>query len=122
MPVVIDNPILNLPFREPARHFRFDQDGITNEIETGEERPALRLTQEGRSGPQPVRDPGRQEVIQRQQKQNLPSPPWSSEGRFAVRTTIVYACANWAKCGASNCPRSGEARGSSIVILPFTTR
>jgi len=31
-PVVIDNPILNSPFSEPARYFRFDDDGITNEI------------------------------------------------------------------------------------------
>ncbi|HEX4609376.1 MAG TPA: hypothetical protein VH092_14360 [Urbifossiella sp.] len=25
-PVVIENPILNSPFDEPARHFRFDND------------------------------------------------------------------------------------------------
>ena len=31
--VVIENPILNTPFAEPTRHFRFDDDGITNEIE-----------------------------------------------------------------------------------------
>lgn len=30
--VVIENPILNSPFEEPKRHFRFDKDGITNEI------------------------------------------------------------------------------------------
>lgn len=29
---VIENPILNSPFREPTRHFRFDGEGITNEI------------------------------------------------------------------------------------------
>ncbi len=29
---VIDNPILNSPFAEPARHFRFDEEGITSEI------------------------------------------------------------------------------------------
>ncbi|MGD0248071.1 MAG: DEAD/DEAH box helicase family protein, partial [Candidatus Limnocylindrales bacterium] len=38
MPVVIDNPILNSPFREPARHFRFDEDGITNETAEGRRR------------------------------------------------------------------------------------
>ena len=32
---VIDDPILNSPFREPTRHFKFDEDGITNEIENG---------------------------------------------------------------------------------------
>jgi len=30
--VVIENPILNSPYAEPARHFKFDDDGITNEI------------------------------------------------------------------------------------------
>lgn len=32
MTVTIDNPILNSPFREPTRHFRFDEQGITNDI------------------------------------------------------------------------------------------
>jgi type III restriction enzyme len=30
--VVIDNPILNSPFREPTRHFQFDDEGITNVV------------------------------------------------------------------------------------------
>jgi len=30
--VVIENPILNLPFEEPPSHFRFTDDSITNEI------------------------------------------------------------------------------------------
>jgi type III restriction enzyme len=33
--VVIDNPILNSPFDEPRRHFKFDDEGITSEILTG---------------------------------------------------------------------------------------
>jgi hypothetical protein len=33
--VIIENPILNCPFREPARHFRFADEGITNEIVPG---------------------------------------------------------------------------------------
>ena len=37
---MIENPILNSPFREPARHFRFDDDGITNEIVEGRRRSA----------------------------------------------------------------------------------
>lgn len=32
---IIENPILNSPFREPDRHFRFNDDGITNEIVKG---------------------------------------------------------------------------------------
>jgi type III restriction enzyme len=30
--VVIENPILNSPYTEPKRHFRFSEEGITNEI------------------------------------------------------------------------------------------
>lgn len=30
--VVIENPIINSPYDEPGRHFRFTDDGITNEI------------------------------------------------------------------------------------------
>jgi len=33
--VVIENPILNSPFIEPSRHFRFTDEGITNEITDG---------------------------------------------------------------------------------------
>lgn len=29
---IIENPILNTPFAEPLRHFRFDEQGITNDI------------------------------------------------------------------------------------------
>jgi type III restriction enzyme len=30
--VVIENPVINSPFEEPCRHFKFDDEGITNEI------------------------------------------------------------------------------------------
>ncbi|MFH2104146.1 MAG: DEAD/DEAH box helicase family protein [Chloroflexota bacterium] len=33
--VVIENPILNAPFEEPRRHFKFTEDGITDEIVEG---------------------------------------------------------------------------------------
>ena len=39
--VVIENPILNSPFDEPTRHFRFDDDGITNEIVDGRRTSSL---------------------------------------------------------------------------------
>ncbi|MGD8453673.1 MAG: DEAD/DEAH box helicase family protein [Phycisphaerae bacterium] len=35
--VVIENPVLNSPFAEPGRHFRFDDEGITNVV-VGERR------------------------------------------------------------------------------------
>jgi hypothetical protein len=31
--VVIENPILNSPFEEPRRHFKFTEDGIPDEID-----------------------------------------------------------------------------------------
>lgn len=30
--VVIENPVLNGPFEEPNRHFKFTDEGITNEV------------------------------------------------------------------------------------------
>jgi len=32
---LIENPVINSPFEELRRHFRFDDDGITDEIEPG---------------------------------------------------------------------------------------
>src|SRR5258708_38894915 len=33
--VVVENPIINSPFAEPVRHFKFGDEGITNEIVDG---------------------------------------------------------------------------------------
>ncbi len=33
--VIIENPIINSPFVEPTRHFRFTDEGITNEVVDG---------------------------------------------------------------------------------------
>ncbi len=33
--VVIENPVINSPFDEPTRHFRFSDEGITNELADG---------------------------------------------------------------------------------------
>ncbi len=30
--VVIENPVINSPFEEPSRHFKFDETGITNDM------------------------------------------------------------------------------------------
>jgi len=30
--VIIETPVINSPFQEPTRHYRFDDEGITNEI------------------------------------------------------------------------------------------
>lgn len=33
--VVIENPIINSPFKEPTRYFRFSDEGITNDVVKG---------------------------------------------------------------------------------------
>ena len=33
--VVIENPIINSPFDEPTSHFRFSDEGITDEVTAG---------------------------------------------------------------------------------------
>ena len=35
---VIENPVINSPFDEPKRHFRFAENGITDEILPGRRR------------------------------------------------------------------------------------
>ena len=32
---IIENPVINSPYEDPRRHFRFGDDGITNEIIEG---------------------------------------------------------------------------------------
>ncbi len=34
----IDNPVINGPYDEPGRHFRFDDDGITDQVVNGRRR------------------------------------------------------------------------------------
>ncbi len=38
--VVIENPVINSPYDEPKRHFKFTEEGITNEIIEGVRRPS----------------------------------------------------------------------------------
>jgi type III restriction enzyme len=56
--VVIENPILNSPFAQPTRHFKFDDDGITNEIEESRRVSAylVPIAQPKRKGKQLVLD------------------------------------------------------------------
>src|SRR5271165_72422 len=55
--VVIENPIINSPFDEPTRHFRFSDEGITNEIDNGRRTssyfvPVAKPKKKGSSQPQ----------------------------------------------------------------------
>ena len=58
--VVIENPIINSPFEEPKRHFRFGQEGITNEIVEDERRSSayfvpIARSKKSRGGPEQQR-------------------------------------------------------------------
>lgn len=33
--IVVENPVINSPYVEPGRHFKFDDDGITDQIVEG---------------------------------------------------------------------------------------
>jgi type III restriction enzyme len=38
MGTTITNPVINGPYDEPTRHFRFDDDGITDQVDEGRRR------------------------------------------------------------------------------------
>lgn len=40
---LIENPVINSPFEEPRRHFRFAENGITDEILSGRRRGAYSI-------------------------------------------------------------------------------
>jgi hypothetical protein len=43
--VVIENPIINSPFDEPTRHFRFNEEGITDEEVAGRSTSLKKLSE-----------------------------------------------------------------------------
>ena len=45
---IIENPTINSPYREPNSHFRFDDDGIANEIVPGDGRASTSFPSPGR--------------------------------------------------------------------------
>jgi len=57
--VVIENPIINSPFREPTRHFVFGDQGITSEIADGRRKSSyfIPIAQSRRGGASRGRDP-----------------------------------------------------------------
>ena len=53
--IVIENPVLNSPFEEPQRHFKFNDDGITDEIAKGRRRSSyfVSIARPRKKGAQP---------------------------------------------------------------------
>jgi type III restriction enzyme len=66
--VVIENPVLNSPYDEPRRHFRFDDAGITSEIVEGRRRSEYTVAVAG------TRRRGRQLALQGQLAQERLEP------------------------------------------------
>ena len=94
MATVIDNPILNRPFREPTRHFRFDEDGITSEIVDERRRSTYFI---------PIPQPKRK-VAKGVPQEQLPLPGnWTSE-RMQENETINRIRAHVAAWRRSNYP------------------
>lgn len=55
--VVIDNPVINTPFEEPSRHFKFTKEGITDEVLEGRRSSSyfvpIARPKKGKGGDQP---------------------------------------------------------------------
>jgi type III restriction enzyme len=102
---VIEDPILNSPFREPTRYFKFDDDGITNEILNGRRPssyfvPIARVKKKGkqvpfetewtkdRIEPDPVVDRIRQRVA-----------AWRQGGHVGVTGTTSRLLSCWTREG-----------------------
>ena len=89
--VVIENPILNSPFETPKRHFKFDEDGITDE--TADTRrpssyfiPIAEPEEEGQAAdPRPRVDPGPRPRKRRRQPHPQPGRPLAQTR--AIRTS-----------------------------------
>jgi type III restriction enzyme len=77
--VVIENPVINSPFEEPRRHFRFDDDGITDEI-VSERRPSSYFI--------PIAKPRKKSKDAQQTFED-----WPPTGSKRTRTSTAFASA-----------------------------
>jgi type III restriction enzyme len=100
MAVVIENPILNSPYAEPARHYRFDDETITNEIVEGRRKSAYFIPI-----PQPKKKGGKldfdAETKQRREETKLVNDvrqrvgAWRQGGHVGVTPTTQRLLAYW---------------------------
>src|SRR5215213_1933411 len=99
---IIENPIINSPFAEPDRHFRFDDDGITSEIESGR-RPSsyfVPIAQPKKKGPKQIAlnlEPTADRIKENptvnaiRRRVNL----WRQQGYFGVTPTTAKLLEYW---------------------------
>lgn len=103
--ITIDNPVINSPFEEPARYFKFDDEGITNEIVDGR-RPSAYFV------PIPAsRKRGKQHVIDTEWTQERLKESdwinkvrdrvssWRAGGHRGVTNTTARLLAYWTRTG-----------------------
>ena len=111
--VVIENPILNSPYDEPTRHFRFDDDGITGEVVEGR-RPSSYFM----PIPRPARSGGQQqfdtEWTPRPQRRDRSSSTASGSASHCGAQAVGRASRpSPALCSNTGAPPTASARCSS---------
>ena len=122
---LIENPILNSPFREPTRHFKFDDDGITNEILAGR-RPSSPLradsAREEERQAAPVRhrmDEGPDRAEPRRRSHPAARRRWRQGGYVGVTGVTSRLLAYWTtESGTSPC---SSARSKPLETAIYIT-
>ena len=107
---IIENPIINSPYRAPDRHFRFDDDGITNEIVDGR-RPSQYFV--------PVPRPRKRG---QQISSTSPSSPRTRSGRTTSSTRSGTASTSGASSGTRTSRPLPAACSSTGPTRSETTR
>lgn len=99
--VVIENPVINSPFDEPSRHFRFSDEGITNELADGRRSSSyfVPIARPKKRGPQLSFDTEwTQERIQENQLINDVRQRvslWRQGGYLGITPTSAHLLAYW---------------------------
>jgi type III restriction enzyme len=105
--VVIENPILNSPFAEPARHFRFTDQGITDEVVAGRRKsayfvPIARPRKRGSAQPELFGTEGAEDRLKETELVNnirRRVALWREGGRLNVTPTTARLLAYWTEPG-----------------------
>ena len=87
-PIVIENPVLNTPYKEPTRHFRFTDEGITDEIVASRRRSSyfVPLPRPKKKGTQMSLYQTEQVRIQKEQADKIAQKV--SEGKIKIETGV----------------------------------
>lgn len=102
MAELIENPVINSPFEEPKRHFRFDDHGITDEIVIGRRRSAyfIPIAKPKLKGVQKTLDLGVQHRAEENQRINHLRERvahWRQAGRPYTTTTTRRLLEYWTR-------------------------